>query len=81
MKKKKSRRLVDPNPNVIIKFENFRKKCDYHWKLEKNDTMCCGYYGREKPQECNAYNCPEVEWIVNDIEIRKNNENEITYIS
>jgi len=79
--KKKSHRLVDPNPNVVVKFERFMKKCDYRWKLEKNDTVCCGYHGREKPKACNAYNCPEVDWIVDDIQIMDEEERKITYIS
>ena len=76
--KMKSKNLVNPNPDIVMKWERFRRRCDYPYKHK--DADCCGYYSRENPTACNAYNCPEVEWIVDNIEIMKKEE-KLTYIS
>ena len=50
---------------VVVKFEDFMKKCDYRWK--HNFKEYCAHEPREDKIECSIEGCPLIYYSVEEI--------------
>ena len=70
---KKTEKLPE-NPFILVKWEDFFKRCDYRSKESHTDRYLCGRQGvteNPEPLYCDYMTCPYISFIVKDFKIQE----------